>query len=278
MDNALVLDLVTINTGKCDGNYPQRVDGLKKGLRALKPSVVASQEVFQSEAAGADTGRDLADFLGMHRCFTPARPKDRLLGGRLVPSYSGLAVLSVHPIVRSWTIPLPTDERDGERIAQCCLLDCVFTRVLVINTHLSHLRGASSLRRQQLETILAHALPDGGETYGAVYLGGDFNAEKQSEEMRYLVNHAKFSVINGYRAGNGEPPGFTVPAKPGESSAGSRGRCIDYIFSVTKKGERHPTITHASVVLDAPDERGNYPSDHFGVLVSAQIAPSRGKQ
>lgn len=100
-------------------------------------------------------------------------------------------------------LPLPTDPRDGERLAQFCRLDCAGIPVLVINTHLTFLRNASPLRIQQLSTILSHLKPM--PPNGPVFLCGDFNAGPDSNEIGFLLNYPAVSVQDTYRAGNGLP-------------------------------------------------------------------------
>ncbi|MES2732119.1 MAG: endonuclease/exonuclease/phosphatase family protein [Bacteroidota bacterium] len=280
-----ILTLVTINTWKCDGSYSRRMEALKKGLKGLNPCIIACQEVFQSEEANQDTVRELATFLRMNASCVPSRLKDRSVEGNLVKSYSGLALLSRYPILKTWTLPLPTDERDGERIAQYCLIDWDAASgaqqssanypVLVINTHLTHLKDMPLLRKQQLEAIINYLPSD--ERYSALFLCGDLNAAELSEEMNFLLNHSKVSALNGYRAGKGRNPGFTVMPQLGENRQESEGKTIDFIVSLAEKGNPHPEILSAAVVLHEPDEQGIYPSDHFGVMISAQIAPVRGE-
>ena len=264
--------MATINTWKCDGAYRTRLDLLKKGLAACKPDLIACQEVFQSEAGGADTGRALADALEMHYHWVPARHKDRYLDGKQVSSYSGLALLSVYPILEAWSYILPADERDGERLAQFVRVDCHSVLVLVINTHLTHLSDASGLRKQQLASLLAQVPPTA--QFGAVFLCGDFNATEDTEELRFLLRHDRFTVCNGYTAGQGTLPGYTRVPAPGAAESAQVGKAIDFIFSLTEKHHPQPVLSNGRLILDVPDEQGYYPSDHFGVMVKAQISPT----
>jgi endonuclease/exonuclease/phosphatase family metal-dependent hydrolase len=250
--------LLTINTWKCDGNYRQRLALLKTQLGELKPDVVACQEVFKSD--DADTGHELADALGMYYTFANARQKKRLFAGKLTDSESGLGLLSRYPILETATLPLPPHPDDTDRLAQFVWLSVNGKPVLVVNTHLTHLRGQSELRQQQVAMLLAHpALADPSYT---TFLCGDFNAEVHSPEIQFLLNHPTVSVQNAYQLGNGTPPGYTLP----DHSGNERNRCIDFIFSLSPV-----LITEAHVVLDSPDSEGNYPSDHFGVLITAQL-------
>src|ERR1700733_2667640 len=90
--------IVTINTWKCDGNYDKRLTLLAEQLKALSPSVIACQECFLSEQGNADTLRFLAAELNMHSSFLPARFRKRLFKDNWVESFSGLGILSAHPL------------------------------------------------------------------------------------------------------------------------------------------------------------------------------------
>lgn len=255
--------LLTINTWKGDGNYRQRLALLRTQLAELQPDVIAGQEVFRAESA--DTGRELADALGMHYAYAPARPKPRLFEGKLTDSESGLGILSRFPILETSTLPLPAHPDDTDRLAQFAWLRVNGRPVLIVNTHLTHLRGQSELRQRQLDTLLSH--PALTNPAGCVFLGGDFNADAHSPEIQFLLTHPTISVRNAYQLGNGTQPGYTMPDRSGNR----RGRCIDFIFSLTADNSLQPIITEARVVLDSPDASGNYPSDHCGVLIRAEL-------
>ncbi|GAB3221022.1 endonuclease/exonuclease/phosphatase family protein [Spirosoma arcticum] len=257
--------LLTINTWKCDGNYRQRLTLLKSQLSALQPDVIAAQEVFRVN--GADTGRELANALDMHYAFAPARRKVRLFEGQLTDSESGLGILSKVPILKTDMLPLSPHPDDIDRLAQLAWLNVNGISVLIINTHLTHLRGQSELRKQQISTLLGHpALTNPDST---VFLCGDFNAEAHSPEIQFLLNHPAVSVRNAYQLGHGNQPGYTMPDRTGNQL--NSGRCIDFIFLVTSASQLPVVINEARVVLDVPDKADNYPSDHFGVMITAQL-------
>src|SRR5688572_26954049 len=112
------LRVVTINTGKGDGQYACRLALLADGLTRLDPDIVLLQESFIALDGSAHTARFLADRLGMQAAIAPARRKLREVEGRTVDSESGLAVLSRWMIRGSTTLALPSDPEDGDRIAQ----------------------------------------------------------------------------------------------------------------------------------------------------------------
>ena len=111
------LRVVTINTGKCDGPYRERIEWLATELTALDPDIVALQEAFCAADGRADTAALLASRLGLHLAWLPARYKARLLEGSAVEGWSGLALLSRSPWRWHDPLPLPDDDRDGPRAA-----------------------------------------------------------------------------------------------------------------------------------------------------------------
>ncbi len=273
------LRILTLNTWKCDGAYRARLAWLLTELGStnanpLRPDVLALQEVFQTNTA--DTAHTLADALGMQAQIAPARHKIRLFEENSTDSASGLAVLSRFSAARQTVRMLPMDERDGERLAQYVSLIVDEKSVLLINTHLTHLRGASALRQAQLAALLEPLeVPDesgiqfGGQTYQAVFLCGDFNAGAQSPEIQFLLNQTRLSVQNTYTLGNGQLPAVTMPDRRGTEPF--PGPIIDFIFSIAPTHQSHPVIREARVVLDRPNASGQYPSDHNGVLIDVRL-------
>jgi endonuclease/exonuclease/phosphatase family metal-dependent hydrolase len=233
--------LVSINTAKSDPPYWKRLQLLGSGLGALDADVILLQEAFVGGAA--DTARALGNELGMRVEYTSARRKMRPLEAELVESESGMAVLSRIPMVGVQAVPLPSDPRDGERVAQLIVLAA---QVVIGNVHLTHLRGAAALRQQQLDVMLRLIEAD---NHQQCLLGGDFNAELADFRFK------RWDVLDLYRAGGGAMPCATV----GE-------RCIDHVLSLSGAGAHHARASGARLVL-AESVDGVFPSDHRGVSV-----------
>jgi endonuclease/exonuclease/phosphatase family metal-dependent hydrolase len=267
----LELTVVTLNTWKCEGHYWRRINLLKEQLLQLNPSIIACQEVFSS--ASADTAKELAEALNMDFVFVPSRKKYRVFAGDKVMSQSGLALLSKYPIELATSFEMPFDEKDGERKAQCCIIDVQESPILIINTHLSHLKNADALKISQLSSILKHPLLR-QSSYEAIILCGDFNSTEKDDTIQYLLNQSEHSIVNCYSEGNGKLPGYTrlMPLNNNESP---QGKCIDYIFLVKHQDNLKISVKDASIVLNIPDEAGLYPSDHFGVMVTVALNNTR---
>lgn len=254
--------VVTINTGKGDGAYPERIAWLAEELAAMRPGIVACQEVFA--APGADTAAALADAFGGRVALAPARAKVRTFGSRPVESTSGLALISMEPWEETAKVPLPSDPADGERIALIGVTHMGGMPVTVANVHLTHLREADALRAEQLRTVLAHPLL---ARPGLRLVCGDFNTP----------------IRGGVMAAFGEPgSGIRLTDSWLDDGGAStlvahrdRARIDAILFAGEHTGYE---VSGAGRVLDRPQTgTGLFPSDHFGVTAVFHHAAREGK-
>jgi endonuclease/exonuclease/phosphatase family metal-dependent hydrolase len=249
------IQIVTINTWKCDGDYYKRRQVLANQLKALTPHIIACQECFLTEDEKVDTLRFLAEELDMYYHFTPARFKSRLLGNDEVNSYSGLGILSAFPIKALAGFDLPFNEADGERKVQQISIEITEQkRLLLTNVHLTHLSNAAELRKNQL-TLIAQNTTDKNFDFNIIC--GDFNCTPDSEEITQFKTQTK--AIDCYEAGNGELPRISLIENGTE-------RNVDYIFALPAgRLSEYPKVIKSTTVLNTPDNSGIYPSDHFGI-------------
>ncbi len=259
-----LLRVVTLNTWKNDGDLGARLPVMGACLRELAPDIVLLQEVFCAPMARIDTSATLAAMLGMVRVHAPARAKVRTWYGRDVDSTSGLAVLARGRICAEDRLTLPSDEIGGERIALLTHVEIDGARLMVGNTHLSHLRGDEARRREQLATVLAH--PWWRAPAVIRLLGGDFNTTAESLAL-LAVNPADGLVMRDVFAASGASPA-THPLPP---RTGRGGRAIDILFTVGRQDERRPHVHAATVVLAQP-VGGIWPSDHAGVMADLCVS------
>ena len=248
--------MVTINTARCDPPYEERIRWMAEQLVELKPAIVACQEVFVSREARVDTGRRLAEELGMELAYTPARRKERPWNAIAVQSESGMAILSRVPLSDLDTVHLPSDRRGGERVAQIAGVAIDGVRLVVANVHLTHLPNADKLRLLELRSVLAHPLLC--DKAATRILCGDFNTTREGPVLCEMAG-----LQDCWELGGGSGPRGTVPA------SGPPGRCIDYIFAV---GGREPaTFRNSRIVLDRRDAAGRLASDHLGVMTEILV-------
>jgi endonuclease/exonuclease/phosphatase family metal-dependent hydrolase len=135
-----------------------------------------------------------------------AGPTEELLWGN--------ALLSRYPIHNAANVPLPPDHlllRRGYLMAE---IEVGAERLLVINTHLHHVRADSLVRQEQVGQIL-----DGWQGRPRTLIAGDFNATPEAPEMVMMVE-----------AGLADVALLFGPAPPYTYSAVKPERRIDYIW------------------------------------------------
>lgn len=251
--------VVTINTDKGDGPYHARMRLIAAQLGELAPDIVACQEAFVSQEASASTPSLLAEALGMHLFFSPAREKTREFDGREVRSFSGMALLSRVAWQARETIPLPADSRDGERVAQLGRVELAGVQLTIANIHLTHLRDEDDLRARQLATALQHS--GVANAAGPVLVCGDFNTAFDGPVLGPLLQSGScVDIRDAWDDGGGTGPRGTLVHR------GRGGPCIDYILSIARPGHGHPRFESSALALDTPKVPGGmFPSDHFAV-------------
>jgi endonuclease/exonuclease/phosphatase family metal-dependent hydrolase len=238
---------------------------LAAGLAALDPDLILVQEALRSGDGRYDTLGTLADRLGLHQSYAPARRKLREVDGEVVDTWSSPGILSRETPDSIEAIQLPRDDRDGERVAMIAR----FGDLAIVNLHLTHLRDdpALLLRRRQLDVLFA---ADSLNSARRAVVGGDFNT--------------RLELIDGLISGIGDWGLIDAFGEQTEQRAtapvdwpSDRGFCIDYIFAMIKPGWAPPHFRDSRVVLAGADENGIYPSDHRGVMTTIDYRHERDK-
>jgi endonuclease/exonuclease/phosphatase family metal-dependent hydrolase len=258
------LRIITINTGKGDGEYRARVDWMAHELLRLGPDIICCQEAFRDQSGALDTAAFLMKRLGLNGFWAPARRKLRECEGVEMESWSGLALLSRTPWTLVDSMELPSDDADGERIAVFGLIEEPQTRLAVANVHLTHLRGADDLRREQLRCVIEHPIMKMKGTIRLIC--GDFNTTAEGPVLAGLLGETDYgNVQDAYYLGGGPPGRSSLPPRPGLAT----GRRIDHLLSIADAAPEHPVFTSSTIVLDRPEPRsGLLPSDHYGVATT----------
>jgi endonuclease/exonuclease/phosphatase family metal-dependent hydrolase len=241
-------------------------------LAEERPDVVLLQEASAS-ARQENTAAVLARNLGMEFAYARANPSPlmRLAGMGRLSFEEGPAVLSSLPIVgrrvHRLSSVLSLVER---RLALEVVLQGPQARFSVFSVHLSA-RSAADRRRQIAQLVgevesTPHAHP--------MIVGGDFNAEERSHEIRLLTEVRGW--IDSFRHLHGEVPGHTW-GQALTSAAATAGRRIDFLFSVPARDERWEP-RHSCLILDRsfPERREGvlWASDHYGVLTDFEVPSS----
>jgi endonuclease/exonuclease/phosphatase family metal-dependent hydrolase len=256
------LVVMTLNTWKGDGAYGARLRLMAEEVGRLDPDILLLQECFAAPELGHDTAAALAGATGSHSASWPGRRKIRLCEDAEALSTSGLAVLSRHPIRRSWTMQLPSDPRDGERAALLAEIDHPAGTILAVCLHLTHLADAQALRRRQFESIMEELA--GVSPATLVIVGGDFNAAADAEEFANASSAAGGRLVDCRRLAG-------VPAAATCAGNGD-GACIDHILMLVREDMEDRQVVDVSTVLDRPDPKtGLLASDHFGVKATLRV-------
>ncbi|MGH7297869.1 MAG: endonuclease/exonuclease/phosphatase family protein [Polyangiaceae bacterium] len=257
--------VATLNIWNRFGPWDDRLRAIRAGMKALAPDLVGLQEVLRlapGEGDGLDQAAVLAADAGYHVAYGRAHDE----------RWYGNAVLSRWPIARTATFELPRCGTDERRSLLFADVDAPFGRVPFFVTHLNWKFDDGHVRAAQVrEIVMAIRSLATADMFPAV-LVGDFNAEPEADEIRYL--HGLTSLGGSRRvyfqdafalAGDGSP-GFTFSKRnPFAAPLGEPDRRIDYVF-VRGRDERHRgDHVEARVCFDAAVD-GTFPSDHFGVI------------
>lgn len=243
--------VATLNTWKGDGDYAARLAAMAAGLAAVRPDIVALQEVLKAPEAGHDTVGHIGHALNLTAAVLPLRRKVRTVDGRAVDSTSGLALLSRAPLRNPRSVPLTSDPRDGERAALIADMEMDGRTVAVACLHLTHLPDADELRRQQWREVEA-ALGTGS----TVIVAGDFNAPVEL----FALSGGRFADS---REVCGEPVQSTVLGDDAPAS-------FDHVLFSPGRG-LVPTRWRTALG-EPPSGTTVTPSDHLAVVVDFEAA------
>ena len=270
--------VLTLNLWHDMGPWPARAARIREWLDRLDPDVVGFQEALRTP--DFDQVALLLEHRLPHRDFACAAVLKR--DGR--EAEFGNAIASRWPISGRAASALP-DRGDHEtRAVLHCDVDAPFGRLAFTCTHLHWRFHHGEVRCRQVAEIARQVVarrPKGG--FPPV-LVGDFNAEPDSDEIRFLTGGHPLDGKSVYFhdawrvAGRGdraplEPPGCTWSNRnPWARLALEPNRRIDYVFTGYPLASGLGLVERCHVVCD--DERdGVWPSDHFGVYAELRSDP-----
>jgi endonuclease/exonuclease/phosphatase family metal-dependent hydrolase len=232
-------------------------------LGALAPDVIGLQEVLKSRPGvdGPDMARDLAG-TGYQVVFGSARDE---------PIQFGNAILSRFPVLRSESIPLPQVGTDERRCLVYAELDAPFGRIPFFCTHLNWKMHEGHVREEQVRFLVdeIRRLSPQGE-YPAIVVG-DFNAEPESDEMRFMRGLGSMGRKSVYFAdcfmvaGSGPSATFSPSTNPFAWDSLEPDRRIDYIYVRGPDASGRGKPLTARRCFDQKTD-GVHPSDHYGVV------------
>ena len=251
------LKIVSLNTWKNEGAYRKRLPLIASGLEGLNADIILAQECFYCESTEDNTVAYLADHLDLKFVFANARGKLRQHGGEMRDCYSGLAILSNGTFDEAETIPLPSSDMSGERIALSSRLTIGEISLKIVCVHFSHVRGEEEIRANQIRASLEALKEDDGSD--VLVVGGDFNCLPDSEELRLGFADLNLNLVNRVLANGCREPTSPIPPVSHRS-----GRQIDHIWHLVRRSGLNFEAS-AGVSMNTPDSEGIYPSDHAAV-------------
>ena len=235
--------VVTLNIYHDRADWPARLPLIVAGLRALRPDVVALQEVLQDEGL-PNQAQSIAEALGHRSHFFSADPpaQARRYGNAILSSrpMSARGGRRLEPLADARTVASARIEIDGRPLD-------------ILATHLHHEPGGGELRARQLRGVLAHAASLGG---APKILLGDFNAGMDSTELQPLLAHYVDAYASTRADADAQPANTTL-----NPAFFDTGRRIDHVLVERDRFE----VVDAGIVLDRPGADGTWPSDHFGM-------------
>jgi len=255
-----------------------RLDWTGQHLKEASPDVVLLQEASITPQVG-NTAEILARQLGMEFIYARANPSPALrpMGvlrklARPLAFEEGPAVLSRFPIIAHRVHRLSPRSRLFERrLALEVVLEGPLATFSVFSVHLT--AGAAASRARQVAALI-RAVEAAPHPHPHI-VGGDFNAEEHTHEIRALTEIAGW--LDSFRHIHGEDViGHTWGQRLAETAA-TAGRRIDFLFSAPSRDE-HWGPHHSRLILDRafPDSGDGvlWASDHYGVLTDFEAPMS----
>jgi endonuclease/exonuclease/phosphatase family metal-dependent hydrolase len=283
-----VLTVVQLNAGSLlEPRWNQRRHEVVSWLRHLDADIVCLEEIWQ-DSTTENTAKWIVDRvpeLGLHWTFGGAAFGEHLWADNTL--LFGSAVLSRWPIEHTEHHLLPT-AADDDPFVSGVPWELLHARTAGLDVFVCHLAAAPShgLHRQlqvlAIDEIIRASrgdldvIPPPGEKRDAmpVILCGDFNAEPDSDEIRFL---SSLTAIDGrttfyqdaWRMA-GEGAGYTQDWRTNSLAArmNVNRKRIDYVFvgdCYLRRGSGG-RILSTSLAFDTP-RTGIVASDHFGLVV-----------
>jgi endonuclease/exonuclease/phosphatase family metal-dependent hydrolase len=265
------LSVLTLNIWHDAGPWSARAERIRAWLDRLDPDLIGLQEVLHGP--GRDQLAELLDGRGYHVEFARACPY------WAEPSIGfGNAIASRWPISACERLQLP-DRGDGEaRSALTVQVEAPFGPLSVTCTHLNWKFHHGDIREQQVMAVVDQVLQLRPRYGFPPILMGDFNAEPEADEIRYLKGlHSlagrRVFFHDAWSVAGGTGPGHTWSNRNDYARKNLEpDRRIDYIFVGYPRPDGVGRLESCQVVCDEP-LNGVWPTDHFGVFARLSTDP-----
>jgi endonuclease/exonuclease/phosphatase family metal-dependent hydrolase len=188
----------------------------------------------------------------------------------------GNAALSRWPIASSRAIPLPTGATDERRSLVLAEIGSPHGVIPFFVTHLNWKFHHGVVRERQVVAIADHVKALAPTTGLPPVLVGDFNAEPEAAEIRFLKGlqslEGKSTFFADCFALAGEGPGITYDStrNPFAAPTHEYPRRIDYVFVRGPDKQARGKPLSARVVMEEV-HGGIAATDHYGVFAEVSI-------
>jgi endonuclease/exonuclease/phosphatase family metal-dependent hydrolase len=264
------LRVATLNIWNRFGPWEQRLAAIRAGVRDLAPDILGLQEVVRlapGEGDQLDQAAAIAEGSGYHVAYGRAHDE----------RWYGNAVLSRWPISRTHVYELPRVGTDERRSLLYAAIDAPFGTCQFFVTHLNwkldegHVRAAQMREVvQRVEALAKH------DAFPAV-LVGDFNAEPDADEIRYLRGLTQLGAgrtvyfQDAFALAGDGTPGFTYTrTNPFAAPLREPDRRIDYVMVHGRDERFRGEPLEARLCFHEPVD-GTFPSDHYGVTATLRV-------
>jgi endonuclease/exonuclease/phosphatase family metal-dependent hydrolase len=263
--------VLTLNLWNNSGPYRRRARLIRDWIERLDPDLIGFQEALRGPSF--DQVRDLLEGLPYHIKYAKAEPfwDDGSLE-------FGNAIAARWPIVDTEIVALPYAET-STRLAISAAIDAPVGRVSFTCTHLNWMLHHGMVREHQVvalcELILRRRVKGG---FPSILLG-DFNAEPDSAEIRFItgkqsIDGRSMYLHDAWRMAGDGGPGYTFSnTNPYARTALEPDRRLDYIFTGYARRDGVGLVERCEIVCNTPVD-GVWPSDHFGVYAELRDEPS----
>ena len=267
------LSILTLNCWNVSSPYEERMGLLRRTVDALQPDLIGLQEIVV-RPDGFDQAKTALDGLGYDIVFGPAFSWDEN-GAHTSPEGKthgfGNVAASRLPIVgRDW-IRLPGSTSGEIRSATAIVVATPDGELPFVSTHLNWKFDHGNIRERQVVALRDFAWRVSGNRYLPPVVVGDFNADPDSAEIRFLrgwqslAGESTFFEDAWAAAGDGGPGLTWDNRNPFANLVREPDRRIDYVFVGFDHERGRVNIEDCRVVMNEARD-GIYPSDHFGVM------------
>jgi endonuclease/exonuclease/phosphatase family metal-dependent hydrolase len=268
----MTLKVLSLNLWNRSGPWPLRAKRIRGWIDRLDPDLIGFQEVLRGN--GVDLAAELVESRGYHSDF--ARAVEFWNDPELA---FGNSIASRWPLEERDELALP-DDGDGEkRVALSATIASPHGPISFTSTHLNWRLHHGRVREQQVATLCDWVRARRPEAGFPPILVGDFNAEPESSEIRYvcgLQSLAGRSVHfrDAWRQAGDGGDGLTWSKRNDYARPWLEpDRRIDYIFvGPPRVPSGLGNVESCRVVCD-DEVDGVWPSDHFGVFAELRTEP-----